>query len=65
MKRSMIQTEKQLKYNKYEYLTGKDLDFKPSTAEQVRFEYCPLGKILNKGLKGEDKKRTFPRTKKY
>ena len=51
--------------DKYEYLTGKDLDFKPSTAEQVRFEYCPLGKILNKGLKGEDKKRTFPRTKKY
>ena len=40
---------------KYEYLTGEDLDRKPSTVEQARFEY-PLGKISNKGLKEEDKK---------
>ena len=41
---------------KYEYLTDEDLDLKPSTAEQVKFEYSPLGKIFNKGLDEEDKK---------
>ena len=35
--------------NKYEYLTGEDLRLKPSTAEQAKFEYSPLGKIFNKG----------------
>ena len=35
--------------NKYEYLTGEDLGLKPSTIEQAKFEYFPLGKILNKG----------------
>ena len=35
---------------KYEYLTGEDLSLKPSTVEQARFEYSPLGKIVNKGL---------------
>ena len=42
--------------DKYELLTGKDLDLKPSTVEQAKFEYSPLGKILNKGLSEEDKK---------
>ena len=42
--------------DKYEYLTGEDLDLKPSTVEQAKFEYSPLGKIFNKGLKEEDKK---------
>ena len=36
--------------DKYEYLTGKDLGLKPSTVEQTKFEYSPLGKIFNKGL---------------
>ena len=40
----------------YEYLTGEDLDLKPSTVEQARFEYSPLGKVFNRGLKEEDKK---------
>ena len=43
-------------FNKYEYLTGEDLGLKPSTVEQARFEYSPLCKIFNKGLKEEDKK---------
>ena len=43
--------------DKYEYLTGKDLDLKTSTIEQARFEYSPLGKIFNKGLNEEDKKK--------
>ena len=41
---------------KYEYLTGEDLGYKPSVFEPARFEYSPLGKIFNKGLKEEDKK---------
>ena len=43
--------------DKYEYLTGEDLGLKPSTVEQAKFEYSPLGKVFNKGLdKDEDKK---------
>ena len=41
--------------DKYEYLTGEDLGLKPSTVEQEKFEYSPLGKIFNKGLNKEDK----------
>ena len=32
--------------DKYEYLTGEDLGLKPSTLEQAKFEYSPLGKIF-------------------
>ena len=43
---------------KYEYLTGEDLGFKPSTFEQAKYEYSLLGKIFTKGLeKEEDKKQ--------
>ena len=42
--------------DKYNYLTGEDLGLKPSTDEQVRFEYSPLSKFLNEGLKQEKKK---------
>ena len=42
--------------DKYEYLTGEDLGLKPSTVEQAKFEYFPLGKIFNKGLDKDDKK---------
>ena len=46
--------------DKYEYLTGEDLGLKPSTVEQAKFEYSPLGKVFTKGLeKDEDKKRGF------
>ena len=43
--------------DKYEYLTGEDLGLKPNTIEQARFEYSPLGKIFNKGLDEDDKKK--------
>ena len=36
--------------NKYEYLTGEDLEYKPGVVEKVKFEYSPLGENLNKGL---------------
>ena len=42
--------------DKYEYLTGEDLVLKPSTIEQAKFEYSPLGKIFNKRLDKDDKK---------
>ena len=42
-------------FDKYEYLTGEDLDLKTSTAEQARFDYSPLSKFLNKDLKEEAK----------
>ena len=37
-------------------MTGEDLGYKPSVFEPARFEYSPLGKMFNKGLKEEDKK---------
>ena len=42
--------------DKYELLTVEDLDLKPSTIEQTKFEYSPLGKIFNKGLSDDAKK---------
>ena len=52
--------------DKYEYLTGEDLGLKPSTIEQAKFEYSPLGKIFNKGLsKDGQKEGLFKRQKKY
>ena len=41
---------------KYEYRTGENLGYKPSVFEQGKFDYSPLGKIFNKGLKEEDEK---------
>ena len=42
--------------DKYEYLTGEDLEYKPGIVEQAKFEYFLLSKVFNKGLKKEDKK---------
>lgn len=36
------------------YLTGEDVDLKTSTVEQAGFEYFPLDKMFNKGLKEKD-----------
>ena len=44
------------KLDKYEYLTGEDLGYKPSVVEQAKFDYSPLSKFFNKGLKEGDKK---------
>ena len=43
--------------DKYEYLTGEDLDLKPSTVEQTKSKYSAFGKVFNKGLTEEDKKQ--------
>ena len=42
--------------DKYEYLTGEDLIYKPGVVEPTKFEYSPLGKVFNKGLGKKDKK---------
>ena len=31
------------------------MGYRPTVFEQAKFDYCPLGKILNKGLEEEDK----------
>ena len=41
---------------KYEYLTKKDLNYKPNAFEQAKFEYSPLGKVFTDGLDKSDKK---------
>ena len=41
--------------DKYEYLTGEDLGLKPSSIEQTKFEYAPLGKIFNMGFDEKEK----------
>ena len=45
--------------DKYEYLTGANIVLKPSTIEQAKFEYSPLGKIFNKGLSEDNKKEVL------
>ena len=42
--------------DKYKYLTGEDLDYKPSAVEEAKFEYSPMGRNFNRGLKDDDKK---------
>ena len=41
--------------NKYEYLTKKDLNYKPDPLQKAIFEYSPLGQVFNKGLKKDEK----------
>ena len=40
--------------DKYEYLTGETLGYKPSVIEQAKSEYYPLGKVFTKGLDDKD-----------
>ena len=42
--------------DKYEYLTGEDLNYKPSIVDQAKFDYSLLSKSFNRGLKKEEKK---------
>ena len=36
--------------DKYEFLTRKDLKYKPNTLDKAKFEFSPLGKAFNQGL---------------
>ena len=42
---------------KYEYLTKKDLGYKPDALEKVKFESSPIGKVFTDGLAKEDKSK--------
>ena len=41
--------------DKHEYLTGEDLGYKPDVVQKAKLEYSPLGQVLNKGLKTDEK----------
>ena len=41
---------------KYEYLTGENLGYKPDIVQKAKFEYSPLGQVFDKGLDTSDKK---------
>ena len=43
------------KLDKYEYLTGEDLGFRPDPIQKVKSEYSPLGRVFNKGLHKSEK----------
>ena len=38
------------KLDKYEYLTGEDLGYRPDSIQKSKFEYSPLGQVFNKRL---------------
>ena len=42
---------------KYEYLTKKDVGYKPDAVEKVKFEYSAIGKVFTDGLSKEDKSK--------
>ena len=44
---------------KYEYLTGEDLEYKPDVIQKTKFEYSPHGKVFNKRLDEADKKEVI------
>ena len=41
---------------KYKYLIKKDLNYKPNSYEQAKFEYSPLGEVFIDGLDKSDRK---------
>ena len=41
--------------DKYEYLSGEDLGYKPDVVQKAKFEYSPLGQGFNKGLDFNEK----------
>ena len=42
--------------DKYEYLSGEGLGYKPDVVQKAKFEYSSLGKVFKKGLDKDDKK---------
>ena len=42
---------------KYEYLTGEDLGYKPDVVQKAKFEHSPLGQVFNKGVNTTSDKR--------
>ena len=44
---------------KYEYLTGENLVYKPDVVQKSKFEYSTLGQVFNKVLDVNEKKKDF------
>ena len=40
---------------KYEYLTGEDLEYRPDLVQKAKYEYSPLGQVFNKGLDSNER----------
>ena len=43
------------KFDKYEYLTGEDLGYRPDPVQKAKFEYSLLGQVFHKGLDKSEK----------
>ena len=54
-KNAKISTLSSGKLDKYEYLTGEDLGYKPNPVQKAKFEYSHLGQVFNKGLDSSEK----------
>ena len=47
------------KLDKYDYLTGEDLGYRPDLVQKAKFEYSPLGQVFNKGLPTDEKSEEY------
>ena len=47
------------KLDKYEYLTGEDLGYRPDPVQKAKFEYSPLAQVFNKGLTTDEKSKVL------
>ena len=45
--------------NKYEYLTGEDLGYRPDPVQKAKFEYSPSGQVFKKGLTTDEKSESL------
>ena len=50
---------------KYEYLTGKDLGYKPDIVKRAKFEYSLPPTVFNKGLAESEKGSNLKEVEKY
>ena len=47
------------KLDKYEYLTDKDLGYRPDAVQKAKFEYSLLVQVFNKGLTKDDRQEDW------
>ena len=51
------------KLDKYEYLSGEDLGYRPDPIQKAKFEYSPMDQVFNKGLTTDEKSSLLKRLK--
>ena len=54
-KNAKISASSSGKLDKYEYVTGEDLGYRPDPVQKAKFKYSPLGQVFNKGLTTDEK----------